>query len=40
MERDKFMSPMDAKEFGIIDKVLEHPMQENEEKSNIASDSP
>ena len=25
MERDRFMSPEEAKEFGIIDKVLEHP---------------
>lgn len=25
MERDKFMSPVEAKEFGIIDKILEHP---------------
>lgn len=30
MERDKFMSPLEAKEFGIIDKVLEHPLQERE----------
>jgi len=28
IERDNFMSPMQAKEFGIIDKVLAHPMQE------------
>lgn len=25
MERDKFMSPEEAKELGIIDSVLEHP---------------
>jgi len=25
MERDKFMSPVDAKEFGIIDTILNHP---------------
>ncbi|XP_022101718.1 ATP-dependent Clp protease proteolytic subunit, mitochondrial-like [Acanthaster planci] len=25
MERDRFMSPEEAKEFGIIDNVLEHP---------------
>ena len=25
MERDRFMSPVEAKEFGIIDKVLDHP---------------
>ncbi|XP_034951347.1 ATP-dependent Clp protease proteolytic subunit, mitochondrial [Chelonus insularis] len=37
MERDKFMSPVDAKEFGIIDKILEHPLQETdeEEKSSM-----
>lgn len=28
MERDNFMSPTQAKEFGIIDKVLAYPMQE------------
>lgn len=32
MERDKFMTPLEAKEFGIIDKVLEHPLQEREEQ--------
>lgn len=31
MERDNFMSPTEAKEFGIIDKVLSQPMQEEEE---------
>ncbi|KAL7306584.1 ATP-dependent Clp protease proteolytic subunit, mitochondrial [Trichogramma pretiosum] len=31
MERDKFMTPTEAKEFGIIDKVLEHPLQEQSE---------
>ncbi len=25
MERDKFMSPAEAKEFGLIDKILQHP---------------
>ena len=25
LERDKFMSPLQAKEFGLIDKILEHP---------------
>ena len=25
MERDRFMSPVEAKEFGLIDLVLEHP---------------
>jgi ATP-dependent Clp protease protease subunit len=30
MERDKFMSPVDAKEFGIIDKILDHPPKHGE----------
>ncbi|KAK2576781.1 hypothetical protein KPH14_005425 [Odynerus spinipes] len=30
MERDNFMSPSEAKEFGLIDKVLAHPLQEDE----------
>lgn len=25
LERDKFMNPVQAKEFGLIDKILEHP---------------
>ena len=25
MERDKFMSPTEAREFGIIDMILDHP---------------
>jgi ATP-dependent protease ClpP protease subunit len=25
MERDKFMNPVEAKAFGLIDTVLEHP---------------
>jgi len=28
MERDNFMSPIQAKECGLIDKILAHPMQE------------
>ncbi|XP_015521748.1 ATP-dependent Clp protease proteolytic subunit [Neodiprion pinetum] len=34
MERDKFMAPNDAKEFGIIDKVLEHPLQEKDDNNS------
>jgi len=30
IERDKFMNPTEAKEFGIIDTVLEHPPKYNE----------
>ena len=25
MERDRFMSPIEAKDFGLLDTVLEHP---------------
>ena len=28
MERDRFLSPADALQFGIIDKILQHPPQE------------
>lgn len=35
MERDNFMSPTEAKEFGIIDKVLAHPMQEESNLETI-----
>ena len=28
MERDKFMNPVEALEFGIIDKILTHPESE------------
>ncbi|KAL3869956.1 hypothetical protein ACJMK2_042576 [Sinanodonta woodiana] len=35
MERDKFMNPLEAKEFGLIDYVLEHPpLLENEKKAS------
>ncbi|XP_050314855.1 ATP-dependent Clp protease proteolytic subunit-like [Anthonomus grandis grandis] len=36
MERDKFMSPVEAKEFGLIDTVLTRPPQ-NQEVENGAS---
>uniref|UniRef100_A0A1B6E897 ATP-dependent Clp protease proteolytic subunit n=1 Tax=Clastoptera arizonana TaxID=38151 RepID=A0A1B6E897_9HEMI len=34
MERDKFMSPTDAKEFGIVDKIMEHPPTHEEKFEN------
>lgn len=38
MERDKFMSPSEAKDFGLIDKILEHPPKHqhsaNKEEAN------
>ena len=41
MERDKFMSPQEAKELGLIDNVLEHPPQSvsENEKSDCVGDS-
>lgn len=33
MERDKFMSPSEAQEFGLIDKILEHPPKEGLKES-------
>lgn len=32
MERDRFMSPIEAKEFGLIDLVLEHPPVPGDDK--------
>ncbi|XP_020286082.1 ATP-dependent Clp protease proteolytic subunit, mitochondrial [Pseudomyrmex gracilis] len=32
MERDNYMSPTEAKEFGLIDKILAHPMQDETTK--------
>uniref|UniRef100_A0A8D8SNH6 ATP-dependent Clp protease proteolytic subunit n=1 Tax=Cacopsylla melanoneura TaxID=428564 RepID=A0A8D8SNH6_9HEMI len=37
MERDKFMSPPLAVEFGIIDKVLEHPPIVTDEEKKVAA---
>lgn len=33
MERDKFMSPESAKDFGIIDLVLNHPPKHGQNES-------
>ena len=30
MERDKFMSPSEALDFGLVDKILEHPPKPGE----------
>lgn len=37
MERDNFMSPVEARTFGIIDNVLEHPASHVAENDNVAS---
>lgn len=40
MERDKFMTPDEAKELGLIDSVLKHPPAVPEESStNCAKNS-
>ncbi|XP_063628130.1 ATP-dependent Clp protease proteolytic subunit [Cydia splendana] len=36
MERDHFMSPVEAKAFGLIDNVLEHPMSHANDKEHTA----
>ena len=32
LERDNFLSPEEAKEFGLIDRVLSHPPNSNDSK--------
>lgn len=34
MERDNYLSPEEAKEFGLIDHVLEHPPEPDEADSS------
>lgn len=34
MERDKFMTPAESKEFGIIDKILDHPPKHGDLKED------
>lgn len=35
MERDRYMSPTEAQEFGILDKVLVHPPQDGEDEPEL-----
>ena len=39
MERDKFMSPNEARDFGLIDKILEHPPKEGLKEEQTESSS-
>lgn len=39
MERDNYMSPTEAKEFGLIDKILAHPMQDETKTTTEKTDS-
>lgn len=44
MERDKFMSPIEAQQFGILDKILDHPPRFSSDvdaqKTNGSTDPP
>ncbi|KAL4663496.1 ATP-dependent Clp protease proteolytic subunit, mitochondrial [Piliocolobus tephrosceles] len=40
MERDRYMSPMEAQEFGILDKVLVHPPQDGEDEPTLVQKEP
>lgn len=39
MERDRFMSPQEAKEFGLIDKILEQPPKLEDSRDTWSSSS-
>jgi len=34
MERDKFMSPKEAMEFGLVDRILEHPPRQGDDEGS------
>ncbi|KAJ8383714.1 hypothetical protein AAFF_G00215560 [Aldrovandia affinis] len=40
MERDRYMSPMEAQDFGIIDKVLVHPPQAGTDEPKLVQKEP
>ncbi|KYO40333.1 ATP-dependent Clp protease proteolytic subunit, mitochondrial [Alligator mississippiensis] len=40
MERDRYMSPTEAQEFGILDKVLVHPPQAGEDEPELVQKEP
>ncbi|XP_027706586.1 ATP-dependent Clp protease proteolytic subunit, mitochondrial [Vombatus ursinus] len=40
MERDRYMSPMEAQEFGILDKVLVHPPHDGEDEPELVQKEP
>ncbi|XP_051995641.1 ATP-dependent Clp protease proteolytic subunit, mitochondrial-like [Xyrauchen texanus] len=40
MERDRYMSPMEAQDFGIIDKVLVHPPQAGQDEPELLQKEP
>lgn len=40
MERDRYMSPMQAQDFGIIDRVLVHPPQAGQDEPELVQKEP
>ncbi|KAF1380115.1 hypothetical protein PFLUV_G00183160 [Perca fluviatilis] len=40
MERDRYMGPMEAQDFGIIDKVLIHPPQAGQDEPELVQKEP
>lgn len=40
MERDRYMSPMEAQDWGIIDKVLVHPPQAGQDEPELVQKEP
>ncbi|KAG7265594.1 hypothetical protein CRUP_031266 [Coryphaenoides rupestris] len=40
MERDRYMSPMEAQDFGIIDRVLVHPPHAGQEEPELVKKEP
>lgn len=40
MERDRYMSPMEAQDFGIIDRVLVHPPQAGKDEPELVQKQP
>lgn len=40
MERDRYMSPMEAQDFGLIDRVLVHPPQAGQDEPELVQKEP
>lgn len=40
MERDRYMSPIEAQDFGLIDKVLVHPPQAGQDEPELVQKEP
>lgn len=40
MERDRYLSPMEAQDFGLIDRVLVHPPQAGQDEPELVQKEP